>query len=202
MTPRSAMILVTALTLGRVPLVFLFAVCTVTRAFHPAAAWLDVMAFSALVLAALTDMFDGYFARRLKVTSRFGAHADPLTDKIFYLTVLPVLLFLIARHEGWNTHAVVMLIFTVLFLLRDQWVTFLRSVGSEYGADVRANWSGKLRTAISFPIACAIDLYAAFTPAFLPLPLIYALEIAGIAVNLVSMVIYTRQYLPYLRRAM
>ena len=202
MTHRNAVLLVTALTLGRAPLVFLFAIGAVIHAFHPEALWLASLAFAALVLAALTDLVDGWLARLLQATSRFGAHADPLTDKIFYLTVLPVLLFLIARHGGWDAHAVMLLAFTVLFLLRDQWVTFLRSVGSEYGADVRANWSGKLRTAISFPTACAIDCYLIYQPFWLPLPLIYTLEIAGIVINLLSIVIYTRQYLPYLRRAL
>ena len=202
MTRRSAMLMVNAMTLGRAPLVFIFAIGAVVHSFCPTEVWVAGVAFASLVLAALTDLFDGLLARQFKVTSRFGAHADPLTDKIFYLTVLPVLLFLIARHEGWNTHAVVILVFTILFLLRDQWVTFLRSVGSEFGADVRANWSGKLRTAISFPTACAIDCYVALRPFFLPLPLIYVLEIAGITINLISIVIYTRQYLPYLRRSL
>jgi len=134
------------------------------------------------------------------VTSRMGMLLDPLMDKIFYLSVLPTLLYLIARHAGWNTHAIVLLIFTIFFLLRDQWVSFLRSVGAEHGADMRANWAGKLRTAMTFPIACIIYLYVAFTPAWLPLDGVYTLEGLGIAINLLSIVIYTRRFLPYLQR--
>lgn len=201
LTRRNALLLVTTLTLLRLPLVLAFAVCAAAQRFagSHALAW---VALALVVLAALTDLFDGQLARRYGVTSRFGAMADPLMDKVFNLAVLPTLLFLIARHPGWGTHAVVMLAFTVVFLVRDQWVTFLRGVGSEYGADVRATWSGKLRTALAFPIACVIYVYVAFTPRYLPLALVYALEGLSIAVTLLSLAIYTRQYLPYLRRSL
>lgn len=196
---KAALIFVMSLTLARVPLVFLFVAAAVAQAWHPAAG-LAAAALALLVLASITDLFDGFFARRWNVTTRLGMLLDPLMDKVFYLSVLPTLLYLIARHAGWETHAVVMLAFTVFFLLRDQWVSFLRGVGAEHGADMRANWAGKLRTALAFPIACAIYLYVAFTPAFLPLAAVYALEALGIAINLVSIVVYTRRLAPYLRR--
>ena len=199
----TALKIVTGLTLARVPFVFLFMVLALVAQHHPGAvlAW---AAFACLVLAALTDLFDGYLARKWQVASRFGAAADPLMDKIFYLVVFPTLLYLLGRMgEAEEAHTLVMLLFAVLYLLRDQWVSFLRSIGSAYQADLRANWMGKLRTAMSFPIGCAIYFYVGIHPAWLPLPraLMYVLEGAGIIVNLMSIVVYTRQYLPYLRRS-
>ncbi|MBV8842973.1 MAG: CDP-diacylglycerol--glycerol-3-phosphate 3-phosphatidyltransferase [Bryobacterales bacterium] len=35
-----------------------------------------------LILAALTDVLDGFFARRLRVTSRRGEVLDPIADKV------------------------------------------------------------------------------------------------------------------------
>ena len=163
-------------------------------------AWL---AFTCLVLAALTDLFDGLLARKWQVASRFGALADPLMDKVFYLVVFPTLLYLLGRMgDDEGMHTLVMLLFSVLYLLRDQWVSFLRSVGSAYQADLRANWMGKLRTAMSFPIGCAIYLYVAFHPWCAPRALMYVLEGVAIIVNFISTLVYTRQYLPYLRRSM
>lgn len=200
MSKRGKLAFVTALTLGRAPLVLIFMVGALRHASHPHPA-LFGFSLACLVLAAVTDLFDGYFARRFEVTSRFGALADPLTDKIFYLVSLPTLLYLI-MHQGDTAHGVVMLLFTVFFMLRDQWVTFLRSIGSEYQADVRANWSGKLRTAMSFPIVCVVYIDVGSGCEFLPAAVIYVLEAAGVAINAISMVIYTRQYMPYLKRSL
>lgn len=202
MTQLTALKLVTGLTLARVPFVFLFMLLALIEQRYPQAL-LAIIAFASLVLSALTDFFDGYLARRWQVASRFGAAADPLMDKVFYLVAFPTLLYLLGRMgEAEGPHTLVLLLFTVFYLLRDQWVSFLRSVGSSYQADLRANWMGKLRTAMSFPIACALYLYVAFHPWYAPRPLMYVLEGAGILINFLSMVVYTRQYLPYLRRSL
>ena len=201
MTPRlNALFIVTAITFARVPFVLLFMALALVEKFRPSPA-MAVVATASLVIAAITDLFDGLLARRWRVVSAFGAMADPLMDKVFYLVVFPTLLYLLASQPAESVHAVVMLAFTVLYILRDQWVSFLRSVGSAYGADLRANWMGKLRTAISFPIGCIIYVYISCHPFWLPRPLIYTLEAFAILVNLASLVVYTKQYLPWLRRA-
>ncbi len=98
-------------------------------------------------------------------------------------------------------HALVMLVFTVLYILRDQWVSFLRSIGTMYNADCRANWLGKFRTAASFPASVIIYVYAAYQPWFLPQGLIFVIEALLILLNFWSIIVYTRQYLPYMREA-
>ena len=201
MTPRlNALFIVTAITFARVPFVLLFMALALVEKFRPSLA-MAVVATASLVIAAITDLFDGLLARRWRVVSAFGAMADPLMDKVFYLVVFPTLLYLLASQPAESVHAIVMLAFTVLYILRDQWVSFLRSVGSAYGADLRANWMGKLRTAISFPIGCIIYVYISCHPFWLPRPLIYSLEAFAILVNFASLVVYTKQYLPWLRRA-
>lgn len=45
------------------------------------------------VLAAVTDWFDGYLARRLNATSAFGAFLDPVADKL----MVAVTLFLLVQ---------------------------------------------------------------------------------------------------------
>ena len=105
------------------------------------------------------------------------------------------------------THALVMLVFTVLYILRDQWVTFLRSVAAAYRADVGAMWLGKVRTALSFPAAAYIYAYLALHHLLPPAcqgPLmasVYAVEGVLIALNVYSCAVYTRVYWPYLVRA-
>ena len=194
---------VQGLTFVRVPLIGLWLVGSVL-APHPPGAMLFSLAFAAMILSAVTDLFDGYFARRFKVTTRLGAYADPLTDKIFYLTAFPTLIYL-AGVNGQDTHAQVLLALAVLFLLRDQWVSFLRSVGAIYGVSAKANWSGKARTVISFPVICAIYYYLEAPKSWaltLPTWLIYTAEGVSIAINGISIWVYSRAYWPCIRREM
>jgi len=194
--------IVNALTFGRVPFVVLFMVLAIINAYSHGTWWLAVTGTVSLAIASLTDLFDGKLARKWGVVSKFGAMADPLMDKVFYLVVFPTLLWLLGRQPAESVHALVMLVFTVLYILRDQWVTFLRSVGSMFDADCRANWMGKLRTAISFPAACVIYVYTSLHPFFLPQALIFVIEGFLIFINIWSLIIYTRQYMPYLKQAL
>jgi phosphatidylglycerophosphate synthase len=203
---RANLLFVTFLTFARFPLVLLFfvgAIAYAARDRQPA--WLFGLSFFALVASAVTDFFDGYFARRLKVVTKLGAHADPLMDKFFYLASLPLLVFVAARNEHFR-NAAFLLVLAILFLLRDQWVTFLRSIGSMYSVSGAADWSGKLRTAINFPLICAI-YYFEEAPATVPwLPRIPSVPLRvfegiGMLVTLVSIYTYTRRYWPYLRQA-
>ena len=201
MDDKAKRLIVNAVTFGRVPFVVLFMVLAIIHAYYPAW-WLAVAATASLAVASLTDLYDGMLARKWNVVSKFGAMADPLMDKVFYLVVFPTLLWLLGLQPHEAVHALVMLVFTVLYILRDQWVTFLRSVGSLYDAYCGANWLGKFRTAASFPAACVIYVYVSLHPFFLPQALIYAIEAFLIFVNFWSIVVYTRQYMPYLKKAL
>ncbi|MES2178958.1 MAG: CDP-alcohol phosphatidyltransferase family protein [Gemmatimonadota bacterium] len=44
-------------------------------------------------VAAITDFLDGWLARRVHATSRWGALLDPIADRVFVLTVVGTLLF-------------------------------------------------------------------------------------------------------------
>ena len=201
---------VNALTFSRVPLIFAFMVCAVLghRASCACAkAWLSVAACVLMGLAGITDLADGKLARRWGVVSAFGKLADPLMDKVFFIVSFPTLLWLIGKQGENAVHFTVMLAFTVLYILRDQWVTFLRAVASTYHADVSAMWLGKVRTALSFPAAGLIYLYLAIH-GYLPadwngpfLAAIYFVEAFLIVLNVYSYIVYTHAYWPYIRRA-
>jgi CDP-diacylglycerol--glycerol-3-phosphate 3-phosphatidyltransferase len=204
MQPRSSRRLkfyfVQALTLVRVPLIFLFLAVSVFTG-HPVSEFWFVVAFAAMMLSAVTDLFDGYFARKFEVTSQLGSYADPMTDKVFYLTTFPTLIYL-ADRIGQHGHARALLVLAILFLLRDQWVSFLRSIGALHNLSAKANWSGKARTLISFPTICVIYYYLQ-APArwdfLIPEPVVYVMEGLSVAINLISIGVYTGRYWPALR---
>ncbi len=198
-------IFVNALTLSRVPFIFAFLV-TAVFAERFQSIGLGLLAAALMAISALSDLFDGILARRWQVVSTFGRLADPLMDKIFFIVTFPTLLWLIGRQGESRAHALVMLAFTVMYILRDQWVTFLRAIASAYNADVGAMWLGKVRTALSFPAAGLIYLYLVFhrqlaVAAPWLIYLVYAMEGALIILNVYSCAVYTRAYWPYMRRA-
>jgi CDP-diacylglycerol--glycerol-3-phosphate 3-phosphatidyltransferase len=191
---------VQALTLVRVPLIFLFLAVTVFCG-HPVSEFWFVVAFAAMILSAVTDLFDGYFARKFQVTSRLGSYADPMTDKVFYLTTFPTLVYL-ADRVGQHAHARVLLVLAILFLLRDQWVSFLRSLGALHDLSAKANWSGKARTLISFPTICVIYYYLQAPANWcfrFPDYLVYGLEGLSVAINVISIGVYTGRFWPAVR---
>lgn len=97
-----------------------------------------------VIIAALTDWFDGWYAKKFNYTSDFGKNYDPLADK--YLTVL--YLPLVAM-------GMIHFIPIALLWLRDITSTHLRSLAKE---PISAKLSGKIKTAISLPLLCILIL--------------------------------------------
>jgi CDP-diacylglycerol--glycerol-3-phosphate 3-phosphatidyltransferase/cardiolipin synthase len=52
----------------------------------------DILSAVAFIIAALTDWFDGWLARKWNQTSAFGAFLDPVADKLMVSAALIVLL--------------------------------------------------------------------------------------------------------------
>ena len=208
MTPLSPKsLIVNALTLSRVPLIFVYLVFAILGNFSESYVY-PLAAILAGTAAGISDFFDGMLARRWCVVSEFGKMADPLMDKIYFIVAFPSLVWLAAMQGESPAHAVVLLVFTILWILRDQWVTFLRAVASLYHANVAAMWLGKVRTALSFPCAGVIYVYLAFhrfwpaAAAETGLQVCFVVEGFLILLNLYSFIVYTRSYFPYVRRAM
>jgi len=95
------------------------------------------VAFGLYLLVGITDYFDGYLARRMKVVSRLGAFLDPIADKIM---VAAVLLMLCAVQVIEGMHVIP----AILILLREILVSGLREylAGSQVSLPVSrlAKW--------------------------------------------------------------
>ena len=105
------------------------------------------------MLAGLTDLLDGYLARKYHWVSDFGALMDPLADKIFVTgTMLMAVEFGII--PAWIAIAV---------LFREFMVTGLRTLAAKKQVVISADRWGKLKTALQMTmlgiagIAWAID---------------------------------------------
>lgn len=100
--------------------------------------------------AALTDLVDGYLARRMNVVSVLGQFLDPLADKLLVMASL-VWMVPLGRIPEWAV---------VLLLAREISVTGLRSIASSSGLVIAAGGGGKTKTALQMiGILCLIIGY-------------------------------------------
>jgi CDP-diacylglycerol--glycerol-3-phosphate 3-phosphatidyltransferase len=101
--------------------------------------WAFLVATLLFVLASITDFFDGYLARRLKVVSSLGVFLDLTADKVFVSAIL-IAMVQIGLVPAW----IVFIIITREFL-----VTGLRSMAAARGKVIPAGIWGKQKTFIT-----------------------------------------------------
>lgn len=141
--------------------------------------------------AAITDWLDGYAARKLGQTSKFGAFLDPVADKLM-VTIAVVLLV-----QGDPRVTVAMI--AVVIIGREITVSALREWMASVGerAQVAVSWTGKVKTGFQmFGIAfmvyqsplLGLDIY----------PIGYWLLIIASVMTLWSMIMYLRAAWPTL----
>ena len=88
------------------------------------------------LLGMLSDIVDGYLARRKKIVSTFGKFFDPLADKLAFLVVM-IQMVALGRIPAWMVS---------IFLAREVIVTALRGVAIDEGIVIAASNGGKYKT--------------------------------------------------------
>jgi CDP-diacylglycerol--glycerol-3-phosphate 3-phosphatidyltransferase len=143
-------------------------------------------------LAGITDYFDGYLARRLGLTSSFGAFLDPVADKLIVSTAL----VLLVQADPQIALALV----AAIIIGREITVSALREWMSQIGAraHVAVSIFGKWKTTLQI-IGISFMLYR--EPLFtLPVYTIGEwLLYAAAAITLWSMIDYLRAAWPAMR---
>lgn len=102
--------------------------------------WASWATATIFVLAAITDWLDGYLARKLNQSSRFGAFLDPVVDK---LMVAAALVMLVQSHPTiWMAAA------AIVIISREIAVSALREWMAELGLRnrVAVSYIGKVKT--------------------------------------------------------
>jgi CDP-diacylglycerol--glycerol-3-phosphate 3-phosphatidyltransferase len=124
------------LTFARIVIVPLLVVVLLTPV---AENWVGISGYALAIIiflvAALTDIFDGYLARRRNQVSKLGKFLDPIADK---LLVSAALIVLVEKHlaPSWAV---------VIILGREFIVTGLRSVAASEGIVIQARNIGKIK---------------------------------------------------------
>ena len=128
--------------------------------------WSTVVGVGFLAVS-LTDLLDGYLARRRGAETRIGTLLDPVADKILVMTAL-IVLVAVPRLNEWGV------IMAIAILGREIAVTGLRAMASAEGVVMPAAPMGKWKT--GFQIAALTGLLLHY-PSF------------GISMHLLGMVL-------------
>ncbi len=126
------------LTLARVAASF--AVCV---ALCVNVEWFALSAFVLFLAGAVTDWFDGYFARKYSLITNFGKFMDALCDKIMILGIAVVMIALNIFGE-YNLIAAFCVMLTVT---REFFVSGIRMMAAKEGVVIAAEKMGKYKTA-------------------------------------------------------
>ncbi len=112
--------------------------------------------FFLFIVAALTDVADGHYARKYGIVTGFGKFMDPLADKILVSTALIALVSL-----GYVRAWMVMLI-----IAREFYVTGLRSLVAYRGSLIPPSPLAKLKTVMQMTVITFILLVITFDAIF------------------------------------
>ena len=143
-------------------------------------------------LAAVTDMIDGWVARRFGQTSRFGEFLDPVADK---LMVAIILVMLVQAQAGWFEDIIAMII-----IGREITISALREWMATIGAraNVKVDVTGKIKTTLQmFGIG-----FMVYANDFLGLPIYtigFVLLVLAAIMTIWSMIIYLRAAWPFMQ---
>jgi CDP-diacylglycerol--glycerol-3-phosphate 3-phosphatidyltransferase len=118
---------------------------------------LELAASVAFVIAAVTDFFDGWLARRLGAVSVWGAILDPIADKVLICAAVLGLLALAANPA--------LVIPAALILFREFAVSALREVTAGRGVALPVTLLAKWKTTFQL-VALGAELIVAAWPAF------------------------------------
>lgn len=131
-----------ALTLARIILIFVFIILAanaggVAEDFNSSQV-LRIIAYLVALVAAFTDLADGYFARKWNQVTDFGKLMDPLADKIF-VTGIMLMMIQYQLLPAWVA---------VVIVSREFLVTGLRMLALQQKTVIAADIWGKVKTVL------------------------------------------------------
>ena len=119
------------------------------------------------MIAAVTDFFDGFFARRRNLVTVFGSFLDPIADKFLVVTSLIILQALGRVHPY----------IVAILIMREFYITSLRLLASNHQLNVPVGQMGKLKTTVqmmAIPLLLVNDTIEGFSTLLVGSLLIYA----------------------------
>ncbi|MBO5349384.1 MAG: CDP-alcohol phosphatidyltransferase family protein [Clostridia bacterium] len=146
-----------------------------------------LLAFILLTVSSLTDVLDGFLARKYNLITDFGKLIDPLADKATQLSILITL----SVKQTSSGEAILPL--WILFIIVLKEILMVAGASFLYGKDlvVSSKWYGKLTTVLFYlAIVCSL-IIAYFNISFRFDTYLYYL---GLAMTIFSLIMYFRSF--------
>ena len=132
---RSKMNLPNRLTIFRMLLVPLMVAVSSFDAWLPG--W-NYYAAAIFFIADMTDILDGYIARKRNLVTNFGKLMDPIADKLLFCSAFIMMTYMHMLNP----------ILCIIFVGREIIVSGFRLVTANSGKVIAANWLGKLKSGL------------------------------------------------------
>lgn len=138
------------ITLFRVCMIPVFVVFMLVPAI-PGSRYIAAAIF---IIAALSDLLDGYLARKHNLVTNFGKFMDPLADKLLVSSAL-ICLVELGVLPAW---------IVIIIIAREFIISGFRLIASDNGIVIAASWWGKVKTAVQMvmSVMLIINLDIAF----------------------------------------
>lgn len=120
-----------------IPFFIIFLLVPIT----PVDKWIALTIF---IVASLTDLLDGYIARKYHLVTNFGKFMDPLADKLLVCSAL-ICLIELDRIPSWMV---------IIIIAREFVISGFRLIASDNGVVIAASYWGKFKTTFQMIAVC------------------------------------------------
>ena len=121
--------------------------------YYPQSRFISFLVTVIFVLVSITDLLDGYLARKGNTITPLGKFLDPVADKILISSTLIMLVY-IHRIPAW---------IAIVIIVREVTVTGLRAIAAEGGYSVPVEILGKFKTVVQvIALSCILFYYPIF----------------------------------------
>ena len=148
-------------------------------------------------VAAITDWFDGWLARQLGQTSKFGAFLDPVADKL--LVAVSLVMLLHDAHRIGDSGAILAVVVAII-IGREITISALREWMAELGArtSVAVGMVGKIKTTFQM-VAIWMMLWREDLFGLPVYQMGFALLLVAAVLTVYSMMVYLRAAWPFMK---
>lgn len=137
---KSNFILVQLITLSRIPMAMIFGL---TLNYCDWSYGMLLFWLALLGLIEISDLLDGFSARRFNLVSEHGAMLDPYADSVSRLIVF----WSMASAQYHSTHYIIFFV-PLVMALRDVTVAYSRIILTKHNRSVAAKRSGKIKAVV------------------------------------------------------